>query len=549
MPRPAHSRRAFTLIELMIVVAIFAIISAILIPSFIRTIENSRQRQAVAQTAAAVEPLPDGLPARLEKAQVDLTVEVEPRRVGLDLANTYYLEHRGRYRFKLDGKTAPRLLVFPLPEGLVDVEGLSFQVLDGQTWREPQDLVYRRDLLAWQTPPGAFPVEVRLDYRGAGQDRLNFNWPLAARIDSLEADVRLIGAAQTVVPLGSLRPSSEQDSNYSYQAQDLLSPAPLVLEFSAPDAPLARVGKLFRLTGLALLLFGAGFWYLAELYRPGSLKNFGFGSFFLLALTYCSFFVAVAVLGFDGRLSPAQYLGLALLLSQPLLLFHVAQFSGLRFALTRAVPLSLATLAVVLVGVYGSDWKHHAFLGMGLLCMAFLTTSYGPFLKARQQRQEQQRQRNEAAAQQLEAIQKRASGTRSSLLLELADRHTAAAQRLVPALEECLSDLQDYSVYGDSEENYLYGCRRLTEKIEKAEALLEQLRLLQERGQRNQAELGLLHCLFCGHPDAGGPFCSGCGTVMPVRQNCLGCQTAVIVPKHLLSSQQLYHCHACGSCT
>ncbi|MCB0069089.1 MAG: prepilin-type N-terminal cleavage/methylation domain-containing protein, partial [Caldilineaceae bacterium] len=64
----------------------------------------------------------------------------------------------------------------------------------------------------------------------------------------------------------------------------------------APEPPPSPAAQLVRRAGLAVLLFGAGFWYLAELRRPGCLDRFRLGQFLLLALTFSLFFVAFAVL-------------------------------------------------------------------------------------------------------------------------------------------------------------------------------------------------------------------------------------------------------------
>ena len=48
---------------------------------------------------------------------------------------------------------------------------------------------------------------------------------------------------------------------------------------------------LFRFVGLAVLLFGAGFWYLSEQHKPGALNGFRWSHFLLLATIYSLFFV------------------------------------------------------------------------------------------------------------------------------------------------------------------------------------------------------------------------------------------------------------------
>lgn len=537
--------RAFTLIELMVVVAIVAIISAILIPSFIRTREQARKKVELAPPRA-VEEVPSGVPPVLASARLELKVEVMPLRVGLDVANRYLLDHRGHFLFQSRAQ-GEKLMLFPFPKGS-QIENLTVRVRRGEDWVEPEGVVYRHDLVAWKAVD--FPLEVRLDYQAGGNDSLVFEWPRASKMQRLEASLKLEGGEGASMPLGSLRPTGEQGRTFTWEQNDLLVPAPIVLEFSAVDSPLGRVGTLFRLTGLALLLFGAGFWYLGELYQPGCLKDFGFGSFSLLALTYCSFFVSVAVLGFDGNLSALTYLGCALLLSQPLLIFHVAQLIDGRFAWTRALPWSLATLLLVLMGVYleGSA-RNYGYLGFGLMTMAFLTTTYRPFRRIQSRRGQANKERLTAARRAYEEHRDSAREVESQALLWLARPRGRAESQLESQVIRQMEELRaEWSVAPRAEpESYQYLNERLLRKVGDLESSLTQAAELAERNSPAYQSDGCLHCLICGTASAGGAYCCGCGGLLPEERLCSHCQQVSVVPLHLLEKEQVYHCHGCGA--
>jgi len=128
---------------------------------------------------------------------------------------------------------------------------------------------------------------------------------------------------------------------------------PELIKYQIPSAqsPIGRVVALFQLTGVAVMLFGLGVWYLAELEKPGLLSRFHFSHFFLLALTYSLYFVIFAVISFREELSPTAGMAVSAVLSLPLLALHVARFTNWRFTMTRMLPLAVFTLGLVISGV------------------------------------------------------------------------------------------------------------------------------------------------------------------------------------------------------
>ena len=83
-------------------------------------------------------------------------------------------------------------------------------------------------------------------------------------------------------------------------AADLITDRSIVVQLPAGTSPLGRLVLLCQLAGLAVLLFGAGFWYLCEARDPATLDAFRLPHFLLLALNYWLFFGLFALLGFEG---------------------------------------------------------------------------------------------------------------------------------------------------------------------------------------------------------------------------------------------------------
>lgn len=532
----------------MVVVAAFAILSAILVPNFIKAREKARLN-AEMQQSLLPEPaaLPKGKAPQLSRADINIGLEVKPVRVGLDVANRYQIDHRGLYEFASSGE-GEQVLIFELPEALQQVESLRLHIQQRGDWVEPPDVIYDRGFVAWVVPAESFPLVARLNYRALGQDELVYPWPVVGKMENLKVELSLTESAEMKLPLWGIRPSSQEGSDYFWAFESLIAPAPIVLEFSALNSPLGQVGQLFRLSGLALLLFGAGFWYLAELYKIGSLKDFRMGSFFLLAGTYWSFFIAVAVLGFDGRMSAPLYIALSMALTLPLLVFHVRQLVDFRFALTRALPLALFTLSLVLLGVYGGGIRHLGFLGFGLLSVAFLTATYRPYVETQNIRKRRIQEQEAELARQCQSLREQAQELQTAMMLRL-ESSPPLSPLFANSLGECLEDLTgNLSLARESSEWYQ---RTLEKSLTQGKRILEQSRGvdLERQTKRKEKAKAKLHCVRCGAASLGGCYCGQCGRVLASFTDCGGCKATLVIPSDLLPEGQPYHCPHCGELT
>ncbi|MCR9243503.1 MAG: zinc ribbon domain-containing protein [bacterium] len=345
--------------------------------------------------------------------------------------------------------------------------------------------------------------------------------------------------------------------------------------------PASDTEVFVKLTGLAVLLFGAGFWYLVELRSPGRLDRFRLGQFLLLALTYSLFFAAFAVLR-SHDVSAWLAVGIAAAVSYPLTGLHVATIVDHRFAWTAAAPLAAFTTAIVVVAVYGDGWRPFCYLGMTCATIAFLTLTYPGLVRAHDRRRNTLEGQLTQAITELHAPSTNArhaiTSTRSLLATEDAVEHETlrdwVSQRLT-ALEGLLCNHELAVEHHDRMRSQEHRRERresrslaesyagpLATRLPQACVALDEAAAAlaaERRAARTPAPVPTsatasttAHCIACGH--ACGPearFCPSCGTTCATLRNCRECGDVLRLPRHLLApgtgeSLPTTHCFGCG---
>ena len=341
---------------------------------------------------------------------------------------------------------------------------------------------------------------------------------------------------------------------------------------------LTLVAQLVQLAGLSVLLFGGGFWYLVELREPGRLDTFRLGHFLLLACTYSLFFAVFAVLG--ARDVPAWLsVGIAGVVSYPLVVLHVATIVDLRFALTSALPLAILTTGMVVNGVYGGSVQAYVWLGIACAVIAHLTLTYPGFARGLEARRS-------ALDQQLVQASDELSAAAASGRTAIADAHALLAlhdpvehealrkwveQRTgtiggVLGEYERLSSLRETALgaatrieRSAARSNGMLLARRLRSRLPHAHAaLLEAAGALAAQRGKHRPQNGVNgsssgdHCVACGQPcGAGAHFCPACGTPCAEVRRCRRCEHVLRLPLHLLvpadaEHPRATHCVSCG---
>lgn len=553
-----HKRSAFTLIELMLVVAFFAVLSAILIPNFLRARQKGRDiARQKAELHEQAPSRPGGVLPVLRLGRVELELLTRVEQVGIDTARRYDLTHQGSYELEAAPGQLTRLEL-PFPRDATELREASLRfVVEGQSL-EPEGVSYTPSEAVWvgKLPEGLERVE--LSYAASGSDCMVYQLPLAAQLRSLQVTVKSPDLSQLRVAAWSLRPTMHEADRLVYRLENLVSRLPIALELTPTPSPLSRVGTLFRLTGLAVLLFGLGLWYLGELYRPGALAHFRLGGFFLLALSYSTFFVIFAVLGFHQDVSIQVAFWVALACWAPPLVLHVAHVVDRDFALRLALPLGLFTLLLVVNGVYGGAWRDYLYLASGVAAVAFLTTTYQGWLRSQ----------TEATARLALSVAEQRERLLASLGLarQLLDKVALAlsqrdprplrpARQVVQEQAKKLAGELSAPRNCDARDRWLLQIERdnlgrrqegltlMTEELRLALARLEELRA--NRPPRPQGQHKC--CLACGAASSGGSFCPACGQRMARLLVCDGCHASLLLPAHLIDLKAVQlHCPECG---
>lgn len=526
-------RKAFTLIELMIVVAVIALIAAILIPNFLRAREASRRRtQGTEPATVAIEadpPKEPGAAPDLTRLQADLRLKHWTTRSGMDVTSRYQLSYTGHVRVTVPEGKGPYQLRIPFPRQTEEALNVKLRFQQGENTWEPTDWTVSRWGLVAPLPLAAGQsLDAEVHFEATGRDQMRLELPPARKRGRLQMQL-VIETAGAELSEQSLQPQTTPAAgHFGWELENLVSQSPILVDMPGSHSLMGRIMLLCRLAGLAVLLFGLGFWYVGDLYRPGCLSRFGWGHFLMLALTYTSFFPALCVLTLSQGLPLSQGLAIAAALAQPLLVLHVWRTVNLRFSLLYVLPLADLTLAVVVNGVFGGPWREAAFLGAGFLAMALVTLTYP-------------RWRSHRLAWQRSQI--RELQTRLQLLTDQAEdlSKLSQAKPQVTLPTYPLHEAEALRAYLDRLPPQDY--RAVCERADRLEGELERALQTVKRARPTAPREPSSFCTSCGASGCTGSFCSACGQASALPVYC-ACGSKVWFPQK--PAQECF-CPDCGA--
>src|SRR5439155_1438717 len=186
---------------------------------------------------------------------------------------------------------------FPFPVGMTEARSVSLAQKEKDGWVEPAGVSYDLGAIRWSAwvEPGE-AVTLRVAYESEGRDSFIYDVAGSGRTGSIFAEMTLSGVERPILSASSLPPTAAAEGRLTWAFDRLLTNERIRLELPPGPSPLGRLILLCQLAALAVLLFGAGFWYLSELDRPGRLDTFRWGQFLLLAGNHSLFFAVFAPL-------------------------------------------------------------------------------------------------------------------------------------------------------------------------------------------------------------------------------------------------------------
>ncbi len=595
-------RRAagFTLIELLVVVVIIGALSALFLPALARARQKSRGAPAevreIAQpppTAVAI-PLTSDATVRapvLESSEIEVDLSAAPVFEGLGVQTRYRARFIGTFVVRNVDPASDRVqFSFPFPAEMAEARDVTLKVgsVPGGE-KEPPDAEYTIAGVQWEgrvAPREA--VRLIVAYTAEGRNAFGYRPTGSGRSGKVRVEVRLLNGRRPTIPPHSLTPTEILPDRLVWSLDNLVTRRAIIIELPPGSSPLGRMVLFCQLAGVAVLLFGAGFWYLNELRRPGALDDFRLGHFLLLALNYCLFFVVFAVVGFNGEVGTA--LAAAAVTGLPLLAVHGMRVTDAAFAFTRILPLAAFTLALVIGGVYVEEGTEYVYLGGGFVTLGFVPLTYRRWGEGRRayrethsaahllrSREHELRRLAEAlgpamadaaeALQEAERATREVEGgpaTRGSGKLEAAAK---AAGRLIAQVRETEAGIARLRECANAEE---HGARargleaalkrhaehlprelsRLGAAILSSRERREVVLAERSRAEKGAADAAPTHCAACGVASAKRlPFCGSCGLSFALSIACSRCGRAMDVPLHLVREDwrtKPLHCPGCG---
>ncbi|MEQ8167510.1 MAG: prepilin-type N-terminal cleavage/methylation domain-containing protein [Candidatus Eremiobacterota bacterium] len=591
-------KKAFTLIELMIVFAIISIIAVILIPAFLKARENAkreREEKTVQVTTVndktkelSYRVKPEGKYPFFSSETIKIILSVKPHRIGMDVFNRFEADFKGQFLLK-GSKNEPVRLDFRFPGGTTEARDVTLKFITETGAEEPENVIYDREGIFWT---GILPenkeTRAEISFVALGRNSFEYILPPSQRANMVEIELTMHESPVYIIPDWALQPTSIVGPLISWKFNNLVTDRNITVEFPEALSPLGKVVLMCKLVGIAVLFFGLGFWYLCALYRPEGLISFRFPHFLLLALTYSLFFVIFGVIGFRGNVSTVAAIGISAALSLPLLTLHVSRIIDMKFALTRNLVFSIFTLVLVINGVYGGDYRDYIFIGAVFIVIAFLTLTFRMWMSNKEKWINMVEEDIKKQMDDLEqSVKKAREMFRKSEeiwekadpygLVEIQEEIKNCRKNLTERFKEFEDTLSSFSRLhaGSKNENQFwrdilkekipFNKQKLIHDITELSSVFEKFEMEREIKEKTAPvkeetvpvkeevvaiKEGKIYCPYCGLCSDSSRYCPYCGTRRPMVIVCEKCDTTVNIPLHIVNSELLkgvIYCTKCGA--
>jgi prepilin-type N-terminal cleavage/methylation domain-containing protein len=257
--------RAFTLIELLIVIAVIALLAALLLPALSAAKKRAlRTTMSTAQASAPGSETEVNRPAQITPPQRTLaaiktfsaTVSLKPGlSVGTDQPESIYTTRlTTEFQALNPGPKAECEVLLPLPPQIISLSDLEVTVNS-----QPSESVeIRGDKLVWFGVLSRQPTSMTVAYSAVGKGLYNLQPPPGGVLDSFHIDLTAVGSDVRMLEL-SLQPTKYARSNgqtvYTWDYKRLLYGRPIALDVLG-IAPIDRLGELTWLGPGSVILFG-----------------------------------------------------------------------------------------------------------------------------------------------------------------------------------------------------------------------------------------------------------------------------------------------------